>query len=157
MSWKRPPVRPAKQIEGSIEARATAPSTGLAAVLAQDLPPPRMPARIPTSPHAEDVRGRRIRQSARGKECQVRYVGICARDPAHTIWSHARWGAQLGEGGKGMSTKSDDLAGAYACTSCDAAFDQMTNAGEMTREELDLDWLMGHLRSLGILQRDGLV
>lgn len=56
-----------------------------------------------------------------------------------------------------MSTKADDLAGAYACTECDAAFDQMTNAGDYTREELDLDWMMGHLRSLGILQRDGLV
>lgn len=148
--------RPVKQIEGSIRARTIAPSIGLFAALAV-ASLPAAPARIPSSPHSEDARGRRIRLSARGKECQVRYVGICARDPACTIWSHARWGAQLGEGGKGMGTKADDLAGAYACTACDAAFDQMTNAGDMTRDELDLDWMMGHLRSLGILQRDGLV
>lgn len=148
--------RPVKQIEGSIGSRSVAPSIGLAVALAS-APAASAPARVPTSPHAEDARGRRIRLSARGKECQVRYVGICARDPACTIWSHARWGAQLGEGGKGMGTKADDLAGAYACTACDAAFDQMTNAGNLTRAELDLDWLLGHLRSLGILQRDGIV
>lgn len=157
MSWKRPPARPAKQIEGIISARPVSPPTGLSAVLAQDFPPQWVPARIPTSPHAEEARGRRIRESARGKLCQVRYAGICSHDATRTIWSHARWGAQLGEGGKGMGTKADDLAGAYACTACDAAFDQMTNAGDMTRAELDLDWMLGHLRSLGILQRDGLV
>ena len=162
MTWKRPPARPAKQIEGDIAPRETAPSTGLCAILQSDLPAAiekRISSLTPPSPHAEDARGRRIRLSARGKECQVRYVGICSRDPAHTIWSHARWGAQLGEGGKGMGTKADDLAGAYACTPCDAAFDQMRGieGTEYTRETLDLDWLMGHLRSLGILQRDGLV
>jgi len=157
MTWKRPPPREVKRIGGTIGPRDTAPSSGLAAVLAQDLPPIRTPARVPTSPHAEEARGRRIRESARGKDCQVRYVGICTYDSTHTIWSHARWGAQLGEGGRGMGTKADDLAGAYACGACDGAFDQMTNAGDMTRAELDLDWLLGHLRSLGILQRDGLV
>lgn len=157
MSWKRPPGRPVKKIEGDIGPRPVAPSSGLAEALEITSAALAPIARIPRSPHADDARGRRIRLSARGKECQVRYVGICARDPAHTIWSHARWGAQLGDGGKGMGTKSDDLAGAYACTACDSAFDQMTNAGDMTRAELDLDWCLGHLRSLGILQRDGLI
>lgn len=158
MTWKRPPARPVKQIEGDIAPRRSAPSIGLAEAI-ENAPAraAQVTARVPTAPHAEDARGRRIRQSARGKTCQVRYVGICTHDPAHTIWSHARWGAQLGEGGRGMGTKADDLAGAYACGACDAAFDQMTGAGHMTREELDLDWMMGHLRSLGILQRDGLV
>lgn len=156
MTWKRPPSRPVKQIEGNIAPRKSARGIGLQAALDTSQPVPEIrPASKPRDPIV--TRGNRIKASARGKECQVRYVGICMRDPACTIWSHARWGAQLGEGGKGMGTKADDLAGAYACTACDAAFDQMTNAGEMTRDELDLDWLMGHLRSLGILQRDGLI
>lgn len=159
MSWKRPPARPSKQIDGDIAPRTPAPAIGLAKAMAQEPDIIRMPMipRVPASLHAVEAKGRKIRQSARGKDCQVRYVGICTRDPAHTIWSHARWGAQVGVGGKGMGTKSDDLAGAYACAACDAAFDQMLRAGDYTRQELDLDWMMGHLRSLAILQRDGLV
>lgn len=148
--------RPVKRMEGSIRPREIAPPIGLAVALAS-APAAAPIARIPRSPHAEDARGRRIRESARGEACQVRYVGICCFDPACTIWSHARWGAQVGDGGKGMSTKSDDVAGAYACTPCDAAYDQMLNAGDYTREALDLDWCMGHFRSLAILQRKGIL
>ncbi len=157
MSWKRPPPRPAKQIGGSAPARepVRARMTERADVVSvTTLDGVEIPCRQ-RDPIV--TRGNRIRASARGKECQVRYVGICSHDPTRTIWSHARWGAQLGEGGRGMGTKADDLAGAYACTACDAAFDQMTNAADYTREALDLDWLLGHLRSLGILQRDGIL
>lgn len=156
MTWNRPPARPPKQIEGSIAPRKTARGIGLQAAL--DTTQPALIVK-PLAKERDPIvtRGNRIKASARGKECQVRYVGICRRDPKYTIWSHARWGAQLGDGGKGMGTKADDLAGAYACTACDAAFDQMIGARGLTREELDLDWLLGHLRSLGILQRDGLV
>ena len=88
----------------------------------------------------------------------MRFVGVCCFDATKTIWSHGRWGAQLGEAGRGMGTKADDLGGAFACTPCDAVFDgQAPMPDGYTRETLDLDWLMGHLRSLGILQRDGLV
>lgn len=156
MTWKRPPARPSKQIEGDIAPRATVAAIGLQAAL--DTTHPERVIMLSARPRDPIVtRGNRIKASARGKDCQVRYVGICSHDATHTIWSHARWGAQLGEAGRGMGTKADDLAGAYACTECDAAFDQMTNAGDYTREALDLDWLLGHLRSLGILQRDGLV
>lgn len=95
----------------------------------------------------------KITESARGEDCQVRYIGICTHDPEKTIWSHARHGA----GGRGKSIKGLDIAGAYACTACDAAYDQMTGAKHMTREELDLDWFMGHLRSLVILKEKGLI
>lgn len=156
MSWKRPPARVAKQIEGDIAPRATVAAIGLQAALATARPDHTIRLGAKTRDPIV-TRGNRIKASARGKDCQVRYVGICSFDRAKTIWSHARWGAQLGEAGRGMGTKADDLAGAYACTDCDAAFDQMTGAGDMTRDELDLDWLLGHLRSLGILQRDGLV
>lgn len=160
MTWARSAPRPAKQIGGDIGPRPTARGIGLSDALAAA---PVAPARVPPSPRALaneiDARGRRIKESARGKDCQVRYTGICCFDPTCTIWSHARWGAQAGDGGKGMSTKADDLAGAYACSACDAAFDQLRGieGTGYTRESLDLDWMLGHLRSLGILQRDGIV
>ena len=95
----------------------------------------------------------KITASARGEDCQVRYIGICTHDPAKTIWSHCRHGAA----GRGKAIKALDIAGAYACTACDAAYDQMAGAKHMTREELDLDWFMGHMRSLVILSEKGLI
>lgn len=94
-----------------------------------------------------------ITKSANGEVCQVRYTGICTYDAATTIWSHCRHGAA----GRGKGIKALDLAGAYCCTACDAAYDQMQGAKHMTRQELDLDWFMGHVRSLVLLQQKGLI
>lgn len=94
----------------------------------------------------------KITESARGEECQVRIIGVCKRDPQYTIWSHCRHGAA----GKGKGIKALDIAGAYACTACDAAYDQLIGVPHMTRSEVDLDWFMGHLRSLVRLHEKGL-
>ncbi|CAG9172435.1 nuclease domain-containing protein [Cupriavidus respiraculi] len=96
----------------------------------------------------------KIRKSANGKDCQVRLPGVCTFDPATTIWSHYRGEA----GGKGGAIKSDDICGAYACTACDAVYDgQRPRPAGMTKEEVDLDWLVGHIRSIRILAREGLI
>lgn len=94
----------------------------------------------------------KITASAKGQDCQVRIIGVCKCDPAYTIWSHCRHGAA----GKGKGIKSLDLAGAYACTACDAAYDQLAGVKHMSRAEVDLDWFMGHMRSLVILNQKGL-
>lgn len=91
-----------------------------------------------------------ITASANGEDCQVRIIGVCKSDPAYTIWSHCRHGAA----GKGI--KAIDLAGAYACTACDMAYDQLMGVPHMTRSEVDLDWFHGHIRSLVILTNKGL-
>lgn len=95
----------------------------------------------------------RITESARNEDCQVRIPGVCTFDPATTIWSHCRHGAA----GKGKGTKALDIAGAYACTACDSAYDQMIGVKHMTRAEVDMDWFMGHVRSLVILKEKGLI
>jgi hypothetical protein len=95
----------------------------------------------------------KITQSANGEDCQVRLPGVCTFDPAKTIWSHARHGAA----GKGKGIKAIDEAGAYACTACDQAYDQLIGVPHMTRSEVDLDWFHGHLRSLVILKEKGLI
>lgn len=151
MSFKRPPPREAKQWTGPtpsprIPAQSLAGRETLLRALVKHV--------APRDPMVS--RGTRIRESARGEACQVRYAGVCACDPAHTIWSHARWGAQLGDSGRGMCTKAADICGAYACTACDAAYDGQARTG-LTREALDLDWCLGHFRSLGILVEKGLV
>ena len=96
----------------------------------------------------------KIRESARGEECMVRIPGVCKFDPEYTIWSHAPFMS----GGKGRSIKAHDLCGAYACTACDAVIDRQAKppAG-MTREQVELDWFHGHLRSLVRLAEKGLI
>lgn len=96
----------------------------------------------------------KITESARFEDCTVRIPGVCTFDPAQTIWSHAR----TGRAGKGRGIKAIDLAGAYACTSCDAVYDgQRPRPSGMSKEQVDLDWFNGHLESLVKLQEKGLV
>lgn len=90
-------------------------------------------------------RSNKLRQSARGQDCLVRLPGVCTFSPEKTIWSHYRGSA----GGKGLSLKSNDLAGAYCCTDCDAIYDGQRKRPEgMTKNDVDLAWLQGHIRSL---------
>jgi hypothetical protein len=93
-----------------------------------------------------------IRQSARDQECTLHLPG-CPFDRAMTIWSHAPFGAA----GKGMGLKSLDLCGAFACTHCDAIVDgQKPRPDGMSREQVLVEWLYGHLKSLVILRQKGL-
>lgn len=139
------PDRSAEFASWTPKARPAAP-----AVMANDLG-----ARLPAAQVAK-VHGRvdqRIRDSARGEQCQVRIVGVCTGSPEHTVWSHA----PLGAAGKGRGIKAVDLAGAYCCTACDAVVDgQAPLPPGTTRESVLLDWFMGHMRSLVLLVRKGL-
>lgn len=94
-----------------------------------------------------------IRDSAKGEACTVRIEG-CPSDPTKTIWSHYRGSA----GGKAMGIKSFDLAGAYACTYCDAVYDgQQQRPAGWSKEDVDLAWHDGHIRSLVRLAQKGLL
>lgn len=112
---------------------------------------------LPAKPQAGKIEHKvrqAIRDSARGEECTVRLTGVCTRDPEATIWSHARWN----DAGRGKRTKALDLAGAYACTACDAVYDgQAPRPSGMTQAQVDADWCMGHFRSLVRLAEKGLI
>ncbi len=96
----------------------------------------------------------KVRESARGEDCTVRIPGICANDPAATIWSHARWEVA----GKGGQTKALDLCGAYCCTACDAVYDgQRPRPDGYSQWDIDRLWMFGHFRSLVRLGEKGLV
>jgi hypothetical protein len=96
----------------------------------------------------------KIRQSARDEECTVRLPGVCRWLPEYTILSHAPWGSA----GKGRGIKSLDVAGAYCCTACDAVIDRQAKPPEgMTREEVELAWFHGHMRTLVRFKDKGLI
>lgn len=156
MSWKKPPPRPVKQFTGEIRAREPAPGIGVAEMVARVPEAFRtpMPARIPPTPSGEDARGRRITQSARGEECDIRIPGVCNHDSTTTVWSHFPGLA----GGRGMGLKSNDLCGVYSCFACHEVVDMRApTPAEMSRSEVMLCWHEGHLRSLIKLAIKGIV
>jgi hypothetical protein len=60
-----------------------------------------------------------LRKRARGKECQVRLVGVCNFNPETTVLAHVRL---IGISGMGMKVPFD-LLGSWACSACHAYVD----------------------------------
>ena len=95
-----------------------------------------------------------IRDSARGEECTVRIVGACNSRPDTVVWSHVP--SLVGDRGMGM--KALDVCGAYACAACHDVVDGrrgLPPGASLT--SVRLDWHMGHMRSLVLLARKGLL
>lgn len=112
-----------------------------------------MTARVVGFPKNVTYRNKKIRESARGKECLMQLPGCCGGTES-TIWSHYRGEA----GGKGLSLKADDLCGAYACTNCDAIYDGQRKVPlGVTYGDVQRAWYDAHIRSLVILHSDGVI
>lgn len=108
------------------------------------------PQKLPRQQRTDDA----IRQSAQGEDCHMRLDGVCNSDPATTVWSH--WPGL--DADRGMGIKALDAAGCYCCSACHDVIDQRTRppAG-LTRNDVVLAWMFGHLRSLVTLARKGLL
>lgn len=60
------------------------------------------------------IKSKKIRASAKGKDCTVRMIGVCNFNPETTVLAH------IGSfGGRGM--KCGDNMAVYACSACHAA------------------------------------
>lgn len=95
----------------------------------------------------------KIRDSARGEECQVRIPMVCCHDPETTILAHG-----AGSDIKGIGQKTDDLISAYCCFTCHNVLDRRQPApNHMTREDVELCFWRGHARTLLKLKAKGLV
>jgi hypothetical protein len=57
----------------------------------------------------------KIRESAEGRECQVRIPGVCNGNPSSSSLAHLNGG--------GMGQKVSDFQGAYCCDDCHAVHD----------------------------------
>ncbi|MCE3025749.1 nuclease domain-containing protein [Salinicola sp. DM10] len=58
-----------------------------------------------------------IRNAARGEQCTLQIVGVCASRTDTTVLAH------LPDESHGLSRKSDDLSGCYACAACHDVID----------------------------------
>ena len=61
---------------------------------------------------------KKLRDSARGRECQIRLPGICNHNPETTVLCHLNGG--------GMGRKNSDLLAAFGCSACHDEVDRRT-------------------------------
>lgn len=65
----------------------------------------------------QPVRSRKLRESARGRECTLRIPGVCNGDPATSVLCH------LPHGRRGIGTKASDDHAVVGCSACHDALD----------------------------------
>lgn len=92
----------------------------------------------------------KLRELARGRDCQVRLPGICNFDPETTVLAHYRLA-----GSCGMGIKPHDLLGAWACSSCHDEIDRRSRSTDA--QDAALAHLEGVLRTLVILIKEGVI
>jgi len=63
------------------------------------------------------VRSKKLRDSARGRECTLRLPGHCNGDPETSVLCH------LPHGGRGTGVKASDSHAVIACSGCHDALD----------------------------------
>lgn len=86
-----------------------------------------------------------LRKEAKGRECQVRIVGVCNGNPETVVLAHYR---MCGLNGVGM--KPNDIFGAWACSAVDGRIKT-----DYSRDELRLAHAEGVFRTLNTLIKEG--
>lgn len=105
-------------------------------------------------PKAQPVRSKKIRDSARNEDCQLRLPGVCRNRTDTTVWAHSNLLAH----GKGKSMKADDRYGCYACFDCHAVLDGNTRMPDHLTRAIVLECFMeGMDRSRKALHEKGLL
>ena len=94
------------------------------------------------------TKNKKITQSAKGEDCQVRIEGYCNFNPETTIFAHLNGG--------GMGYKVNDIHGAYCCSSCHDAVDGRINTS-WTHNQLLVWFFEGMVRTQIILLEKGLI
>ena len=92
-----------------------------------------------------------LRKLAQGRECLVRLPGICNHNRETVVLAHIRLA-----GVSGMSIKSDDVLGAYACSACHDAVDRRSHL-DLQRDYVRLAHLEGVIRTIAVLRREGVI
>lgn len=92
-----------------------------------------------------------LRKLAQGRECMIRLPGICNHNRETVVLAHVRLA-----GVSGMSIKSDDALGAYACSACHDAVDRRSHL-DLQRDYVRLAHLEGVIRTIAVLRREGVL
>ena len=93
----------------------------------------------------------KIRESARGQQCQIRLVGICNHNPDTVVLAHYRMAGTCGIG-----MKPNDIQAAYACSQCHDASDGRLKT-DLSPDEIRTAFVEGVMRTQQILIKQGLL
>lgn len=93
----------------------------------------------------------KLRQEAEGRQCQVRYIGICNGDRKTVVLAHPNEKSVFGVG---TGQKPNDIFGAHCCSACHDAYDGRVNHG-MSRGNLLVEFYQGIFRTMSILLDEG--
>ena len=96
------------------------------------------------------MKSKKIRESARGEDCQVRIPGTCNFNPETTILAH------VGIGG-GMGSKASDIEASYCCSSCHDLIDGRVNNAVHMKTQIKLMAYEGAQRTRQILVSKNLI
>lgn len=94
----------------------------------------------------------KIRESAKGRECEVRLEEICNGNPETTVLAHCNGG--------GMGKKRLDIHAAYCCSACHSEVDRLPNINHLTKFDDAIKLLKfweGVFRSQEIMLKEGLI
>ena len=94
-------------------------------------------------------KSKKLRDAARGRECQIRIPGICNFNDETTVLCHYRM-----QGTCGTGFKPDDEQAAWGCSSCHAAVDGHIKT-EYSYDELRLFHAEGVMRTQANLRKEG--
>ena len=90
----------------------------------------------------------KLRESARGRDCEVRIPGVCNGNPETVVLAHLNGG--------GMGAKREDIHGAFCCSACHDVLDGRANSNYKP-ELLELWHHHGVMRTQEIWLREGLI
>ena len=90
---------------------------------------------------------KKLRDSAKGSDCQIRLPGICNFNPETTVPCHLNGG--------GAGTKHSDLLMAYGCSSCHDEIDRRTR--KMDGDAVNLAFYEAIFRTQQIALDRGLI
>lgn len=98
-------------------------------------------------------RNKKLRESARGQDCQLQIPGVCNHDPETVVWCHLNGH----EFGKGASLKAHDIFGFYGCSACHDVYDGRHNSPLLALATLDNQAVGACFRSLRIACDEGVI
>jgi hypothetical protein len=93
----------------------------------------------------------KLRDAARGQDCQVRIPGICNFNSETTVLAHYRLAGTCGVGMKPI-----DLCGSWTCSDCHDAIDGRSKTA-FPQTTLDLMHAEGVFRTIQLLHKKGLL
>lgn len=73
------------------------------------------------------IASKKLRDSARGQDCTLRFPGVCNHNPETTVLAHVPCGQ------RGIGMKGPDMIAVFSCSDCHDQLDSRT------RRE-DIDW-----------------